>query len=114
MSVTFRATHLRPLPTQSKFSLLGHGPEGSLLVDNDRLTVRHAHATRGGISPPNTRPTSGEGVVQRFIVQENIHRYELLLKQENGRERAALLEALLAEEKAKLGSLTRRDQGVGT
>lgn len=46
--------------------------------------------------------------MEQFIIQENIHRYEHMLKQENAPERKATLEALLEAEKAKLAAVIMR------
>jgi hypothetical protein len=43
--------------------------------------------------------------MQRFITQENIHRYDALLKGEIAPEQRTLLESLLEEERSKLGAL---------
>ncbi len=49
--------------------------------------------------------------MQRFVTQENIHRYGLLLEQKNSPEREALLKALLEDERAKLSAI-RRNPGA--
>ena len=94
-------TKVQALPTRS----------GGPRIDNAGRAARGPSATRGRASRPYTQPTSQEGVVQRFVTQENIHRYGLLLEQKNSPEREALLKALLEDERAKLSAI-RRNPGA--